>query len=276
MRQGVIRLLPKVPGVPMASQLRPITLLCTDYKLLTKMFVARLLPLLPSVVLSSQLCSISGRSIHDGPASILSAAEFLHQHKLPGFLLSLDFFHAYDRVSMEWLDKVLEAMGFGRIFRGWISTLHRGASASFLLHGLSPFLLILFSIRQGDPLACLLFVLYLEPFLAKLEAVLQGLRVANIKEVEFGYMDDVQILGDKDSDIVAADTICRNFEAASGAILNRNRKTTILGLGSWAGRLVWPLDWLLSSGSARVLGFVITPVFSLSVQLSWDRILGEM
>ena len=65
MRQGVIRLLPKVPGVPMASQLRPITLLCTDYKLLTKMFVARLLPLLPSVVLSSQLCSISGRSIHD-------------------------------------------------------------------------------------------------------------------------------------------------------------------------------------------------------------------
>jgi hypothetical protein len=78
LRLGVVRLLPKVPGVPMASQLRPITLLNTNYKLLTKMFVARLLPLLPSVLQATQLWSIRGCSIHDGPASILSAAEFLH------------------------------------------------------------------------------------------------------------------------------------------------------------------------------------------------------
>jgi hypothetical protein len=50
LRLGVVRLLPKVPGVPMASQLGPIILLNTDYKLLTKMFVARLLPLLPSIL----------------------------------------------------------------------------------------------------------------------------------------------------------------------------------------------------------------------------------
>ena len=52
----------------MASQLRPITLLNTDYKLLTKMFVARLLPLLPSVLQATQLCSIRGRSIQ--PSSL--------------------------------------------------------------------------------------------------------------------------------------------------------------------------------------------------------------
>ena len=76
---------------------------------------------------------------------------------------------------MAWLDNVLEAMGFGLIFRGWIAALHRQASAYFLLHNISPFFLILFSIRQGDALASLLFVLYKEPFLAMLEAVLQGL-----------------------------------------------------------------------------------------------------
>jgi hypothetical protein len=77
----------------MASQLRPITLLNTDYKLLTKMMVAhfgRLLPVQPSVK-AMQLCSVWGRSIFDGPASILSAAEFLHSHQLPGYLFSLDF-----------------------------------------------------------------------------------------------------------------------------------------------------------------------------------------
>jgi hypothetical protein len=51
--RGVVRLLPKVAGTPTAAQLRPITLLNTDYKLLTKMFVARLLPILPDVLQSS-------------------------------------------------------------------------------------------------------------------------------------------------------------------------------------------------------------------------------
>ncbi len=272
LRLGVVRLLPKVPGV----QLRPITLLNTDYKLLTKMFVACLLPLLPTVLQATQLCSIRGRSIHDGPASILSAAEFLHRNQLPGFLMSLDFFHAYDRVSMDWVDSVLKAMGFGQVFRGWIATLHREAAASFLLHEVSPVLAILFSIRQGDPLAALLFVIYLEPFLVRLEDVLSGLRVANIKEASFGYMDAVQVLGDDLQDIIRVDLACRDFEAASGALLNRNRKTTIIGLGSWAGCQDWPLQWILASTSVKVLGFTISPVFSTTVQLSWDSVLSGL
>jgi hypothetical protein len=39
LRRGVVRLLPKVPGVPKVEQLRPITLLSVAYKLLTKMLV---------------------------------------------------------------------------------------------------------------------------------------------------------------------------------------------------------------------------------------------
>ncbi len=55
MLQGAVRLLPKVPGVPATSQFRPITLLCTDYKLLTKLLCQRLLPRLPSVLNMAQL-----------------------------------------------------------------------------------------------------------------------------------------------------------------------------------------------------------------------------
>jgi hypothetical protein len=273
---GVVRLLPKVPGIPMSSQLRPITHLNTDYKLLTKMMVARLLTLLPSVLKATQLCSVRVHSIYDGPASILSAAEFLHHHQLPGYLLSPDFFHAYDRVSMDWVGRVLEAMGFGLIFRGWMATLHRGALTSFLLSNISPVLAILFSIRQGDPLAALLFIIYLEPFLVRLEAVLSGLRVANIREASFAFIDDVQALGDELQDILRVDLACRDFEAASGALLYRNRKSTIVGLGSWAGRLDWPLQWLLASEHVKVLGFIIFPVFSNTVQLSWDSVLAGM
>jgi hypothetical protein len=159
-------------------------------------------------------------------------------------------------------------MGFGATFRGWLATLHRGASAAFLLHNISPFILILFSIRQGDPIAALLCILYLEPLLVRLEASLRSLRVANIREAAFGYMDDVEVLGDSLNDIILVDNTCRDFEAASGAILNRNRKTIIIGLGSWVGRQQWPLDWLHAADNVKVLGFVITPVFTQTVQIS--------
>jgi hypothetical protein len=151
LRRGVVRLLPKVAGVPAAHQLRPITLLCTDYKLMTKMLVNRLLPLLPQVITSNQLCSVQGRSIFEGPATAVSVAAFLAGRGRPGFVLSLDFFHAYDRVSMEWVDQVLAAMGFGGSFRAWVAALHRDASACFLLHAVSRPLPVTFSVSQVRP-----------------------------------------------------------------------------------------------------------------------------
>jgi len=68
-------------------------------------------------------------------------------------------------MPMDWVDRVLKAMGYGLVFRGLISPIHREVVASFLFHGVSPVLAILFSIRQVDPLVPLLFVVYLEPFL---------------------------------------------------------------------------------------------------------------
>jgi len=272
MRRGVVRLLPKVPGTPTAAQLRPITLLCTDYKLLTKMMVGRLLPLLPEVVVSNQLCSVRGRSVFEGPAAVLSASAFLQHHHRPGFLLSLDFFHAYDRVSMEWLDAVLAAMGFGGVFRGWIATLHRDISSSFLLHAISRPLQILFSIRQGDPLSSLLFVIYVEPFLRRLAAVLTGMRLAGLRDWGFGYMDDVEVVSNDIADLPRVDDLCRRFEAAAGAILNRNRKTVVLGLGSWAGREEWPLPWLHHAPVVKVLGFSFSASVAASLDATWERV----
>ena len=39
---GAVRLLPKVKGIPQVDELRPITLLNCNYKILTKLFVQRL------------------------------------------------------------------------------------------------------------------------------------------------------------------------------------------------------------------------------------------
>jgi hypothetical protein len=87
-------------------------------------------------------------------------------------------------------------------------------------------------------------------------------------------LDDINELGEDDNHIVLTDQICRAFEAASGAILNRNRKTVVLGLGSWAGRRDWPLPWLQAVDQAKVLGVVVTPVCTTSVSASWELVVA--
>jgi Reverse transcriptase (RNA-dependent DNA polymerase) len=119
--------------------------------------------------------------------------------------VTLDLFHAYDRVDLWWVDSVLAALGFGRVFRGWIQTLHWGASACFMLHSLTIDLLIAFSIRQGDPLAMILFIIQIEPLLACLQRDLVGLCVSLAREASLGYIDDVVALGSDESDLLRLD-----------------------------------------------------------------------
>jgi len=275
MLHGAVRLLPKVPGVPAASQFRPITLLCTDYKLLTKILCQRLLPLLPTVLLTAQLCSVQGRSIFDGILAILSTAEELRRRREPGFLLNLDLFHAYDRVCLPFLDRVLDKMGFGRQFRAWITTLHDGAQATFLLGRHSRPVPILFSVRQGDPLAMLLFLIQIEPLLSTLLHQLPAISVGAAMESVFAYVDDVDIMGQSEADLLLVDTICRQFEAMSGAILNRNRKSAVLGLGAWAGRHEWPLQWLASPPTLKVFGVNFAASLHDTTVASWDAAIAR-
>ncbi len=86
--QGTVRLIPKVKGVPAAGQLRPITLLNTDYKILTKVYVARLMQVLPSILQKGQLCSVSGRNIMQGAVALWFTVEFVRQRKRRAFLLN--------------------------------------------------------------------------------------------------------------------------------------------------------------------------------------------
>ena len=236
---------------------------------MTKVICHRLLQVLPTVLTSAQLCSVRGRSIFDGILALASAVEHLQRRRRPGFLLNLDLFHAYDRVCLPYVDRVLEVMGFGETFRGWIRTLHRDATASFLLTRMTRMVPILFSIRQGDPLAMLLFILQLEPFLWTLQETLPGISIGPLIESVLAYVDDVDVLGDSDDDLVMTDILTSRFEAMSGAILNRNRKSAVLGLGSWTGRQDWPLPWLLSPPSLKVFGVTYSTSLLRTISLSW-------
>ena len=156
MKMGVTRLLPKVSGIPAVDELRPITLLTTDYKLLTKVLVKRLIPVLPEVIKSGQLCSVGENNIMDGAVGHLSV--LLHGENVVGALglVSLDQWKAFDRVYVPYLLQVLEKMGFGASWVEWIRMLHQENTTRFILGDLSDPIDLLFSVRQGDPIALIL------------------------------------------------------------------------------------------------------------------------
>ncbi len=96
---------------------------------------------------------------------------------------------------------------------------------------------ITFSVRQGDPIAMLLYIIQLQPFLLRLEEVLPGVAFPDFDERVEAYVDNVVVVGEDENDLLIVDAIFRQFEAISGAILNRSHKTAILGLGGWGAGL---------------------------------------
>ena len=149
---GATRLCSKVEGVPKVDELRPITLLNCDYKILSKLLVLRIKPVLPKVIKSGQLCSVGRKNILFGINNVISSILYANQKNVGACLLSLDFFKAYDRVFLPFLLNVMKVMGFGGKFCSWVEMLHLGAKTTFILRRMTRSISVSFSIRQGDPL----------------------------------------------------------------------------------------------------------------------------
>ena len=159
-KHGATRLISKVDGIPLASELRPVTLLNHDYKLLTKILAKRLTGILGTICKSVQSCSVPGANICTSASNIISTIEAVARSTSAAAIVSLDFFKAYDRVCLKYLKQVMKAMKIPDIFIDWILLLHRDADTSLLLDFITKPISILFSVRQGDPLSMVLYIIY--------------------------------------------------------------------------------------------------------------------
>lgn len=92
--------------------------------------------------------------------------EWAGQRHIPLALLSLDQEKAFDRVSHLW--GVLARLGLGQGFLSWVGLLYREVFSRVSVNGhLSGPVWQKGGVWQGCPLSPLLYVLYLEPLLAK-------------------------------------------------------------------------------------------------------------
>lgn len=95
----------------------------------------RLRKVIHLVISENQSSFIKGRQILDG---ILIVDEIVEETKLlkkKGVMFKVDFEKAYDSVSWDFLNFVMEKMGFSNVWRKWISECLSSASVSVLVNG---------------------------------------------------------------------------------------------------------------------------------------------
>jgi hypothetical protein len=122
-------------GVDQVKDFRPISLVHSVAKLITKLLANRLARRLHEMVSPNQSAFIKGRFIQDNFMLVQQTSRLLHQQKKASLLFKLDITKAFDLVSWPFLIDVMEHFGFGQIWRDIICGLLSSSSTQVLLNG---------------------------------------------------------------------------------------------------------------------------------------------
>ena len=168
-------LIPKKRWAEDLSDFRPISLVGGLYKLLAKVLANRLKKVVGKVVSSTQNAFVEGRQILNAALVANEVIDSVLKRKESGVLCKLDLEKAYDRINWDFLLSVMQRMGFGEKWIGWIRWCISTASFSVLVNG-SPtgFFRSSRGLRQGDPLSPYLFVLGMEALSSLINRVVRG------------------------------------------------------------------------------------------------------
>ncbi len=218
---------------------RPITLLNTDYKLLSKALAVRLADVAPKIVNKAQAGFVPGRKIQNHTQLARMVMSWAEMNEEDGAIVALDQEKAYDKVAHDYLWKVLERFGLPATFIRLIRSLYSNAVTSIMINGiLSEPYRIYRGVRQGDPLSCLLFDLAIEPLSAMIrKSELRGFKVPRSEETLKAvlFADDTTVYLSHEDDFKALQDVLDIWCSAAKARFNI-AKTEIIPLGSAAFR----------------------------------------
>ncbi|KAJ9688894.1 hypothetical protein PVL29_014511 [Vitis rotundifolia] len=234
--------------------------------IIAKVLSGRLRGVLHETIHSTQGAFVQGRQILD---AVLIANEIVDERRRSreeGFVFKIDFEKAYDHVSWDFLDHVLEKKGFSPRWRKWMSGCLSLVSYAFLVNGnVKGWVKASRGLRQGDPLSPFLFTLVadvLSRMLLRAEErnLLGGFRVGKnrtrVSHLQFAD-DTIFFSNSREEELQTLKSLLLVFGHISGLKVNLD-KINIYGINldqNHLYRLAEMLDCKVSSWLILYLGF---------------------
>ncbi|RVW97689.1 Transposon TX1 uncharacterized 149 kDa protein [Vitis vinifera] len=232
-------LIPKKGGAEDIGDFRPISLLGGLYKLLAKVLANRLKKVIGKVVSPAQNAFVMGRQILDASLIANEVIDSWQKRKEKGVICKLDIEKAYDSLNWQFLMKVLQKMGFGQKWLGWMWSCISSARFSVLVNGVPVgFFPSTKGLRQGDPLSPYLFVMGMEVLGILLRRAVEGGFLSGCSIREGGesalnishlfFADDTIIFCEANKEHLShLSWVLFWFEAASGLKINLSKSEII-------------------------------------------------
>ncbi|SNX84637.1 related to Retrovirus-related POL polyprotein [Melanopsichium pennsylvanicum] len=271
---GVLSILYKNKGSPSElKNYRPLTVTNSDYKLFTSILAKRLCVALSEVVGPHQYAFLPGRLIDDNICLVQSVIdEYKNPEKGGTYLLFIDQEKAYDRVDHKFLWRLLKHVGVPQQIRRAIKMLYTDIRLRVMINGYSSATFpVLSGVRQGDPLSCILYVLFLEPLIRQINASdITGVPLPNGEAIKaVCYADDTVLILKNQAEVDIALKILKDFCEATGAKINWN-KSSVLQVGNPPPINIPEVSYVSPENPYLHLGVPMGTDINAQVQTIWD------
>ena len=234
--RGLISLIPKKDkDTRIIENLRPITLLNIDYKIVEKVLAERIKPALNHIIDNDQKGFLSERRISSNIRRVMDLIEIAEKEDFPALIVSIDFQKCFDRIEFSAIFESLAYFQFHEDFIRWMKIIYNNPVACLVNQGkMSKFINLERGVRQGGPCSAYYFLVVAEILAIELrkDQTLKGIMINELKKLLGQYADDIDLyLWGTQRNLQKAINVINHFANRTGFKMNHN-KTTIYRIGS--------------------------------------------
>ena len=235
-RKGILNLIPKQDkDTRYIKNLRPITLLNTDYKIIEKAVANKMILALEHIIHQDQRGFMKDRRISVNIRKMLDIIHIAQKEDLEAVVLSLDFVKCFDKCSFSILHGSLDYFQFGEVVKTWTKILYRDFTVKVQNNGcFSAEIPIHKGVHQGGCCSSVYFLVIAEILALALRSNenIDGITIHDIRNLLNQFADDMDIFSlCNESSLRTIFEELDKFKLQSGFTVSQE-KTTLYRIGS--------------------------------------------
>ena len=112
MRTSIVKILYKKGDRRIIGNYLPLSLACTDYKILAKIITERIKSALKQIIGTEQQGFIQGGDITGNLVLVKEIMEYCKEEDIGAYMIMMDFKKSYDRIDRKTMEETLRAMNY--------------------------------------------------------------------------------------------------------------------------------------------------------------------